>query len=260
MVRGEVMKEIQSGKNTLIKERKKLHKRKYREQEKRYLLEGYHLVEEAVLNGAIVEEIFLDERGMKEWGDWVEQHAIQTYFVSEEVMKQLSELPTPQGMVAVVQKDNLITKEYKGRWLLLDNVQDPGNVGTMIRTADAAGFDGVILGKGTADIYHMKVLRSMQGSQFHLPIFSEDLVTMIPKLQAEGIKVYGTELNIDALDYRKLEPKEENIALVLGNEGQGVSKEILQLTDRNVYIKIYGKAESLNVGVAAGILMFHFAK
>ena len=251
------MKEIQSSKNQLIKERKKLHKRKVREQEGMYLLEGFHLVEEAVNHGATIHEIYLDERGQREWGAWTEQLAVDSYFVSAEVMKQLSDLPTPQGMVAVVKLENQPVEIQGGRWLLLDNVQDPGNVGTMIRTADAAGFNGVILGEGTADMYSTKVLRSMQGSHFHIPVFSADLHEKIQKMQEKGMKVYGTELNKDAVSYTQAE--KENVALVLGNEGQGVSKEILAMTDKNLYIPIYGKAESLNVGVAAGILMYHCA-
>ena len=249
------MKEIQSSKNQLIKDRKKLHKRKYREQEQRYLLEGFHLVEEAVNYGATVEEIFLDERGQREWGAWAEQLAVECYFVSAEVMKQLSDLPTPQGMIAVVTLASQEVAIQGGRWLLLDNVQDPGNVGTMIRTADAAGFTGVVLGEGTADMYSTKVLRSMQGSQFHLPIFSADLHEIILKIKENGMKVYGTELNKDAVSYTEAEKNQ--VAFILGNEGQGVSKELLAMTDQNLYIPIYGQAESLNVGVAAGILMYH---
>lgn len=251
------MKEIQSTKNGLIKERKKLHKRKYREQEGKYLLEGFHLVEEAIKYGAKIEEIFIDERGKKEWGNWIAEQMSTTYFVSDEVMKQLSDLPTPQGMIAVVQKEAFAELTYQGKWLLLDNVQDPGNVGTMIRTADAAGFNGVLLGKGTADVYSTKVLRSMQGSQFHIPVIACDLLEVVPEFQKNQVPVYGTELNVDAVQFNQVE-KTTNVALVLGNEGQGVASELLQMTDKNLYIPIHGKAESLNVGVAAGILMYAF--
>lgn len=257
MMRGEKMKEIQSTKNQVIKERKKLHKRKYRELEARYLLEGFHLVEEALNCGAQIEEIFVDERGLKEWKSWRNQSIDQVYFVSDEVMKSLSDLPTPQGMIAVVQKEEPTFDTLLGKWLLLDNVQDPGNVGTMIRTADAAGFSGVILGTGTADIYSTKVLRSMQGSQFHLPVVSKDLLEWIPQMKEHGIPVYGTELSTEAVTVSEIS-KSENVALILGNEGQGVSQTILEMTDKNLYIPIYGKAESLNVGVAAGILMYAF--
>ncbi|MGX7133281.1 MULTISPECIES: TrmH family RNA methyltransferase [Enterococcus] len=253
------MKEIHSTKNETIKQLKKLHQKKYRDQQKRYLIEGFHLVEEAAKQQSI-EMIFVDDRGKQEWQTWLdEQSAVEEYYVSEEVLAALSDLPTPQGIIAVVKKIEPTAVDFSGAWLLLDNVQDPGNVGTMIRTADAAGFSGVILGKGTADIYSTKVLRSMQGSNFHLPILQAELSESIQQFQKQGGKVFGTELNKDAVDYRKAVPT-KNCALILGNEGQGVAAEFLQMTDQNLYIPIYGQAESLNVGVAAGILMYRFAE
>ena len=125
----------------------------------------------------------------------------------------------------------------------------------MIRTADAAGFAGVFLGTGTADRYSTKVLRSMQGSNFHLPILEGDVPAFIQKLKAQGTAIYGTELNKEAVSYTELS-KKGTAAFILGNEGQGVHPDILGLTDQNVYIPIYGQAESLNVAIAAGILMY----
>lgn len=249
------MKEIRSVKNNKIKELRKLQQRKYRNQAESYLLEGYHLVEEAVNAHAAVQEVYLDERGLQLWQDWVEEHQLDYYFFSDEVMNALSDLPTPQGIIALVKKEEEKPANFSGKWLLLDNVQDPGNVGTIVRTADAAGFDGVFLGEGSADRYSSKVLRSMQGSQFHLPVLSGDVKKVIPEIKRTGSKVYGTQLDPAALSYKQVE-KHSSFALILGNEGQGVDEEILQLTDQNLYIPIYGAAESLNVGVAAGILMY----
>lgn len=249
------MKEIRSAKNNKIKELKKLHQRKYRNQAGNYLLEGYHLVEEAVNAHVRVKEVYLDERGSQLWQDWVEKHQLDYHLLSDEAMKALSDLPAPQGIIALVEKEEERPADFSGKWLLLDNVQDPGNVGTMVRTADAAGFDAIFLGKGTADRYSSKVLRSMQGSQFHLPIFSGDLKKVISEFKNIGSKVYGTKLDQTALSYTEVE-RRSSFALILGNEGQGVDEEILHLTDQNLYIPIYGAAESLNVGVAAGILMY----
>jgi len=253
------MKEIQSSKNPLVKELKKLHTAKGRKEFKKYLIEGFHLVEEAQNSGAKLEYILFTQRAKEQWGDWLdEQEEEKKIFVSEEVMNQLSTLPTPQGIIATLYiEENLALEQFSGKWLILDNVQDPGNVGTMIRTADAAGFAGVILGEHSADIYNPKVLRSMQGSNFHLPILSMDIKQVIEQMKNNGISVYGTELNKDALPMKKV-PATQNIALIMGNEGSGVQKEILALTDQNIYIELKGKAESLNVAVAAGILMFHF--
>ncbi|MHC5268081.1 TrmH family RNA methyltransferase [Enterococcus sp. LJL98] len=251
------MKEIQSSKNQLIKELKKFHQKKQRDRENKYLVEGYHLVEEAVLHDAVVEQVLVDEKGLAEYGQWLAEKNLTTILVSYEVLKSLSELPTPQGIVALVQKSEEQKISYQGRWLLLDRVQDPGNVGTLIRTADAAGFTGVVLGEGTADIYSTKVLRSMQGSHFHLPIITRNLLDVLAEFKKQQVPVYGTELNKEALAYTRL-PSTNQVALILGNEGQGVQKEMLEQTDKNIYIPIYGAAESLNVGIAGGILMYHF--
>lgn len=249
------MREIQAAKNNKIKALKKLHQRKYRNQSEDYLLEGYHLIEEAAKAHAEIKEIFLDKRGLRLWQEWVENHQFTYYLLSDEAMKALSEQPAPQGIIALVQKSSNFPSDFSGKWLLLDNVQDPGNVGTIVRTADAAGFDGIFLGQGTADEYSPKVLRSMQGSQFHLPIFSGDLTEVIAEFQKIDSKIYGTKLDPAAISYNEVQ-KNEDFALILGNEGQGVAEDLLQLTDQNLYIPIYGKAESLNVGVAAGILMY----
>ncbi|KPD01469.1 putative TrmH family tRNA/rRNA methyltransferase [Geobacillus sp. BCO2] len=138
--------------------------------------------------------------------------------------------------------------------LLIDAVQDPGNLGTMIRTADAAGIDAVILGEGCADLYNAKVVRATQGSLFHLPVVNGDLAQWIARFKEQGIPVYGTALE-KAVDYRTV-PLSSSFALLVGNEGSGIRPELLGLTTENVYIPIYGQAESLNVAVAAGILLY----
>lgn len=252
------MKEILSTKNTLIKEIKKLHKKKYRQEQQAYILEGFHLIEEAIKAGADIQWLLFNERGQKEWGDWLLKQATgECIFVSDEVLSALSALPTPQGILAVVNMPAVTLETISfGKWLLLDNVQDPGNVGTMIRTADAAGFSGVIVGEGTADIYQTKVLRAMQGSNYHLPIITDSLIKSIACFQQLQIPVYATELNPDALPYTEVAAVEQ-YALVVGNEGQGVTTECLHLADKILYIPMKGQAESLNVAIAAGILMFH---
>ncbi|MDT2756550.1 RNA methyltransferase [Enterococcus asini] len=251
------MKEIQGSKNSLIKELRKLHQKKYRDRQNRYLIEGFHLVEEGMKAQAEIEMLLLTEKGITEWGEWLASQRCEQYLITEELMASLSDLPTPPGIIAVIQKPQVNQEITKGRWLLLDRVQDPGNVGTMVRTADAAGFDGVVLGEGCADLYSTKVLRSMQGSHFHLPVVSGILSEVILHCQKNAIPVYGTELNEEAKAFQKVAVREE-VALIMGNEGQGVAKELLAMTDGNLYIPIYGQAESLNVGVAAGILMYHF--
>lgn len=251
------MKEILSSKNDLVKEIKKLHKKKNRDTQQQYIIEGFHLIEEAVKANVVIKWIFVSKNKNTDWLPWLEQQNQETIiFVSEDVIQALSELPTPQGIIAVVgMNEEQFSGDVEGSWLLLDSVQDPGNVGTMIRTADAAGFSGVIIGEGTADIYSTKVLRSMQGSNFHLPILRMNLSVVVDSFVANNKPIYGTELNEKAVVYSTI-PKQESFGLILGNEGQGVSKELLAKTTQNIYIPIKGQAESLNVAIAAGILMY----
>lgn len=250
------MKEIQSSKNELIKATKKLQQKKYRQQTQTYLLEGFHLIQEAVKAKVVLREIFISQRGLKEWSDWIEEYLTDYYLVSDEVLKALTTQPTPQGMIAVAEMPKEQSEAFAGAWLLLDHVQDPGNVGTMIRTADAAGFAGVVLGQGSADLYNEKTLRSTQGSLYHLSVKSGDLLEIVPMMQQAGKKVFGTALDKAAKEYLAVE-RLSDFALIMGNEGQGMTPELLTLTDQNLYIPIKGQAESLNVGIAAGILMFH---
>ncbi|MGG5369931.1 TrmH family RNA methyltransferase [Enterococcus sp. AZ196] len=253
------MKEIQSSKNTLIKETKKLQQKKYRQQTQTYLLEGFHLIQEAKAANVALKEVFINQRGLNEWSEWIEENLSDYYLVSDEVLKVLASQPTPQGMIAVAEMPQEVSSDFSGAWLLLDNVQDPGNVGTMIRTADAAGFSGVILGQGSADLYNPKTLRSTQGSLYHLSVQNGELSALIPQFQQAGSPVLGTALDKEAKEYLAVE-KMTDFALVMGNEGQGMSSELLAMTDQNLYITIKGQAESLNVAIAAGVLMFHLLK
>ena len=134
--------------------------------------------------------------------------------------------------------------------MLIDRIQDPGNLGTLIRTSDAAGIDLIVMEKGTADPYQDKVLRASQGSVFHIPVITTDLKTFIT-----DFNVYGTALE-NAQPYKEV-ASQEMFALLLGNEGEGVNKALLNETTQNLTIPIYGKAESLNVAIAGSILLYH---
>ncbi|PJW18045.1 RNA methyltransferase [Geobacillus sp. WSUCF-018B] len=244
------MKRIESPKNARVKQWKKLLTKKGRDETGLFLLEGFHLVEEAVKSRAPLVELMVDERTAIPPG-W--DVSVPVVIVTEAVMKAISSTETPQGIAAVCRK---LPAELEGvkTALLIDAVQDPGNLGTMIRTADAAGIDAVILGEGCADVYNPKVVRATQGSLFHLPVVKGDLVQWIARFKEQGIPVYGTALE-NAVDYRTVPPS-SSFALLVGNEGSGVRPDLLRLTTENVYIPIYGRAESLNVAVAAGILLY----
>ena len=243
---------ITSKANSVVKNAKKLHQKKYRKSA--YLIEGWHLFEEAVQAGVTIEKIFALE-------SYREQLAAfpQTVWVSEDILLDLADSQTPQGIVAVVQKEEVGQVDFsQGKFLFLEDVQDPGNVGTIIRTADAAGFTGVIVSDKSADIYSLKTLRSMQGSHFHLPIYRMSSQRLLVEAKEAAIPVLATTLSKDSIDYRELPPI-ENFVLVMGNEGQGISPLMAESADQLVHISMKGQAESLNVAVAAGILIFHLS-
>ena len=243
---------ITSKANSVVKNAKKLHQKKYRKSA--YLIEGWHLFEEAVQAGVTIEKIF----ALKSYRDQLAAFP-QTIWVSEEILLDLADSQTPQGIVAIVQKEEVDLPDlHQGKFLFLEDVQDPGNVGTMIRTADAAGFTGVIVSDKSADIYSLKTLRSMQGSHFHLPIYHLPLATSVEEAKKSNLPILATTLSRDSKDYRELSSL-ENFVLVMGNEGQGISSVMAESADQLVHIGMKGRAESLNVAIAAGILMFYFS-
>ena len=243
---------ITSKANSVVKNAKKLHQKKYRKSA--YLIEGWHLFEEAVQAGVTIEKIF----ALESYRDQLVAFP-QTIWISEEILLDLADTQTPQGIVAVIQKEEVgLPDLHQGKYLFLEDVQDPGNVGTMIRTADAAGFTGVIVSDKSADIYSLKTLRSMQGSHFHLPIYRMPLVSFVEEAKKSNLPILATTLSRESKDYRELSSL-ENFVLVMGNEGQGISSVMAESADQLVHIGMKGRAESLNVAVAAGILMFYFS-
>ena len=246
---------ISSTKNEKIKELAKLQTAKGRKKAGLYLLEGEHLVEEAIKEKVPIELIVVSSNRMEDYQYLLEQTKIKVLVVSQEVFQKLSMTETTQGILAVVKIENQAEPPCTGRIIVLDAVQDPGNLGTIIRTADAAGFDAVVLGAGTVDLYNDKVIRSMQGSHFHIPVFQADLREYLPVLKKQGVEVAVTALHRDSKDYSILQGKSD-IAIVVGNEGQGVSSEVIELADAVVTIPMFGKAESLNVAIASALLMY----
>lgn len=247
------MKRIDSIQNSSVKAWKKLHTKKGREKSKQFIVEGFHLVEEAIKNDAPILHLLICEEI-----DLPSNFATGSFditYISKEVSKELSETETTQGIYAIIEFSYVkLDFENVSKLLLIDEVQDPGNVGTMIRTADAAGYDAVILGTGTSDLYNAKTIRSTQGSIFHMPVLRGDLGEMISMLKEKEITVYGTSLK-NAKPFNEVKVS-NRFAIIVGNEGKGVNSNLLALSDENLFIPIYGKAESLNVGVAAGILMY----
>lgn len=253
------MQNITSNQNNRVKEWRKMQTKKGRIKAGKYVIEGWHIVDEAIRHDKSLDEVMVTDANYLDELN-IDSTTTETYLITPEVAKHISATETPQGVFAVLKTDDYhesIPEKLGGSWLLLDNIQDPGNIGTMVRTADAAGMNGVIFGKGSADIYNPKVVRSMQGSQFHLRLYSGDLAEWLTAFSKHNVPIYGTELNPQAIPYSSAAPTKQ-FALIVGNEGNGVSSELLAKTDQNLYIPMKGEAESLNVAVATGIVIFHF--
>ena len=242
------MESISSPKNEKIKELVKLQTAKGRKKAGMYLLEGEHLVEEAIKERAQIKLIVVTSNRLEDYKNLLAQTDVQVLVVSQDVFYKLSMTETTQGILAVVEIVKQEILPHKGRFIVLDAVQDPGNLGTIVRTADAAGFDAVVL-------YNDKVLRSMQGSHFHIPVFQANLQEYLPILKEKGVQVAVTALHRDSKDYSVLQGATD-VAIVVGNEGQGVSDDVIDLADVVVTIPMFGKAESLNVSIASALLMY----
>ncbi|MFB1050880.1 TrmH family RNA methyltransferase [Paraliobacillus sp. JSM ZJ581] len=240
---------ITSVKNETIKQWNKLKKKKNREQTNQFLIEGNHLVEEVLKSDWPIEAIIVQENIDIPF----DTRDCNIVIVSNNVMEHLTDTKAPQGIMAVVNRAEVqLTSNH--RLLLLDSIQDPGNVGAMIRTADAAGFSGVILGENTVDLFNDKVIRSTQGSIFHLPIIQANLEEMCKNLKKEAVSIWASTLDrANAINELTVPDK---VALIVGNEGAGVSTTLIEQADKRVHIPIYGQAESLNVSVATGIMVY----
>lgn len=256
------MDRIYSKDNALAKKIKRLNEKKYRIQENKFLIEGFRFVGEALNSNFKVPIIFLSEKIIGKWNDFKTEIKIdentKVYLVTDQILRHISSTDNPQGIVAVVdnRKVNVINK--KGFYILVDKVQDPGNMGTIIRTAHAAGALGVILTKGTVDVYNEKTLRSTMGSIFHIPIIQDENFEKLNLLKQNGFKLIVSSLDADK-NFYDLNLK-DRIVLVLGNEGNGVSSEILDLADIKVKIPMPGNAESLNVSIAGAVMMFEIVR
>jgi TrmH family RNA methyltransferase len=242
----------------LIKETKKLKEKRFRVERNQFLVEGFRFVEEALKSTFQVPYIFLSEEALERWQSFqlneMLQSASKLYIVKEAILKLLSSTETPQGVIAVVNQNNMHLEIKEGFYVLVDKIQDPGNMGTIIRSAHAAGAAGVITTKGTVDIYNEKTLRSTMGSIFNIPIIEDKDLSIIDSLKNSGFKLIVSSLE-DSKNFYDVDLT-DNVIIAVGNEGSGISEEIYKLGDMKVKIPMPGNAESLNAGAAASIMMF----
>ena len=236
---------IESVNNERIKEYAKLNTKKYRDETGLFIVEGEHLVEEALKYMEVVEIFSLDGRD-------------NTTHVSLNVMAKLSDLKTPPKVLAVLKKRE--TEAAGWNSLVLDNIQDPGNLGTIIRSSLAFNVDTIILSENTVDLYNPKVLRATQGMHFHINIISMPSVEAVNLLKENNYLILGTNV-VNGTDIRDIDDSlKEKFCLIMGNEGNGVRQEIQDMCDKNLYIKTNEKLESLNVGVACSILLYELGR
>lgn len=247
---------IESKDNSLFKETKKLKDRKNRLKEKKYIIEGFRLVQESFKAKCLIDYIVVSESGLEKLDEYLKEYLdqVKIYVMKNNLFSQLTSTEQPQGIIAVLNitdsTDNLGGEFY----LLCDKVQDPGNLGTIIRTAHAAGVTGIILTKGTVDIYNDKTIRSTMGSIFYMPVIHDNDLSFLKELKSKGFKLVATSLE-ESKDFFD-EDLSGKIILSVGNEGNGISDEIFSLADKKVKIPMPGGAESLNVAVATSIILF----
>lgn len=258
---------IMSSGNKHIKTIRLLHGKKYRDELNKFIIEGKKLVAEALeynvsIDYAVFSESFLEQEKAKETEMELESRGIRVFYLEDRIFNEIGDTETPQGIIAVAEKPASETDEIIDResvcLLLLDEVRDPGNVGTIIRTADACGIDGVVLSKGCADLYNGKTIRSTMGSLFHVPVIQNaDIEEFLGKTSSKGIISIGADPHstINCIDM----PPLKKSVIVIGNEAQGIRPKTLELLDKRISIPMPGKAESLNAGIAAAIMMYEIA-
>ncbi|MCR4945094.1 MAG: RNA methyltransferase [Clostridium sp.] len=248
---------IESKDNSLYKETKKLKERKGRSKSSKYIIEGFRLVQEAFKAGIDIEYLFISNKEEYKLDDYLKEYKDKTkvYGLDDNLLKELCATEKPQGIVAVVKmKDKDIALEGDF-YIICDKVQDPGNLGTIIRTAHAAGVNGIILTKGTVDVYNEKTIRSTMGSLFYVPVvYDDDNLTLVKKLKEKGFSILATSLEGEKDFFN--EDLSGKIAISVGNEGNGVSEEVYNISDKKVKIPMPGGAESLNVAIASSIIIY----
>ncbi|WP_408955834.1 TrmH family RNA methyltransferase [Natroniella sp. ANB-PHB2] len=255
--------EISSFTNNKVKYLRSLYQKKYRRKEDKFVLEGVKIIEEALEEQVRLEAIFYSDylsrnRRGRRLLDRLEESQIELVKLTDDLLQQIADTVSPQGVLAIANKVNYETQILSGSdrlILIVDRVQDPGNLGTIIRTADAAGVDGIIMTKGTVSLYNQKTIRATMGSLFRVPILKEnDLDELLKCLKEEQISLVVAD--VDGEDYHFEVDYNQAIAIIVGNEGVGPREELLVGADKKIKIPLTGGAESLNVAMATGIIIY----
>ena len=258
------MQVISSKDNEIVKSIRKLKEKKYRDIENCYVIEGIKLIKEAINENAKIKEIVVCEEcinsGEIDKDTLYEIAKYNVIYVTEKVFNAITDVKTPKGILAVIEKKALNKQiDYSQDIIIaLDGVQDPGNMGTILRTVDSANLNQIIVSKDSADCYNPKVVRSTMGAIFRVNIIEVDnLKETLEAVKKNKFKVMVTALDtnesIYSVDYN-------NKVIVIGNEANGVSKEVQVIADEKVKIPMLGKTESLNASVATGIMIYEYVR
>ena len=245
---------ITSKDNEIIKNIKKLKEKKYRLDS--YIVEGIKMVKEAISENQEIALIAIREDFKIDF----DTKKIKIVTISNKIFNDISDVKTPQGILAVIKKNQNNQIETNSDYILaLDSLQDPGNMGTIIRTADSANINQIIINKTTVDPYSPKVIRSTMGAIYRTNIIEvEDLKATLKEMQSNGFQIITTDLkatqSIYDINYNN------KTVVVIGNEANGVSQEILQTADKKVIIPMLGKTESLNASIAASIMIYEYVR
>lgn len=239
------MKNISSVNNPYIKELGLLKNKKNRILENKFIVEGYHLVEEAYKSCQLLQVLTTNENS---------KFKVDTILVTEAIIQKLSSTKEPQDIIGIVEIKKPVWTKYS-KYLLLDDVSDPGNLGTIIRSSAALGIEAIIVSMDTVDEYNDKVLRATQGAIFKIPIFRMNLEEAIQELKKDGIKIMVTSLK-NSTDLTNI-TKPEKFGVILGNEARGVNEKYLKQADEIVRIEMKNDVESLNVAMSAGIIIYY---
>ena len=258
------MQVITSKENEYVKHIKKLKDKKFRDISREYIVEGIKMVEEAIAENCKIKQIVICDDCEKTSNISKEQmYEIAKYdciYVTNKIFESITGVMNPQGILAVIEKDNIKQEEIKHEEfiLALDDIQDPGNLGTILRTADSVGLTQVLVSKGTADCYNPKVVRSTMGAIFRVKIIEcENLIETLKLLRKQKYEIVVSSLQTNNSIY---DINYSQKILVIGNEANGVRKEIQDIADKKVKIPMIGKTESLNASVATGIILYEYVR
>ena len=258
------MQVITSKDNEIVKNIKKLKEKKFRDQENKFIVEGIKMVQEAIAENAKISKIVVCEDCINDGTlkqDLLYEIAKQDcIYVSEKVFQTITDVETPQGILAIIEKENAEDRISYDEDIIvvLDGIQDPGNLGTILRTLDSVNLKQIILSEKTVDAYSPKVVRSTMGAIYRVNIIrSKNIVDTLKSLKKHKFEIVATSLQTDDLIY---DFDYKNKVIVIGNEANGVSQEVLQITDKKVKIPMLGKTESLNAAVATGVILYEYVR